>query len=124
MSDLATNILRNQLREFTITQCQKLDVSLDGIRWGYCWEESAGAWVYCRWQRPIAYGKPILFNSKEFLSRNCHLGAESHIQQQLLAYLQREHLINRSPLCHQRILKGGRVKFTQPTRKSPGAPIL
>ena len=117
MSDLVTNILRNQLSEFTITQCQKWGVPLDGIRWGYCWEEGDGTWARRRWQCPVAYGKPILLIPKEFVSCNYHLGTASYIQQQLLAYLQREHLINRSPLCHQHPLKDGSVKLTPPTKK-------
>lgn len=117
MSDLVINILRNQLSEFTIAQCQKWGIPLDGIRHGYCWEENDKSWIHRRWQCPVAYDKPILLMPKEFVGRNYHLGTESYIQQQLLTYLQREHLSNCSPLCHQRPLKDGSVKFTPPTKK-------
>lgn len=117
MSDLVTNILRNQLSEFTIAQCRKLSIPMEGIRHGFCWEEGDGTWAHRNWQCPVAHGKPVLLVPKEFVSRNYHLGTESYIRQQLLTYLQREHLISRSPLCHRRPLKDGSIKFTQPTKK-------
>jgi len=117
MSDLLTNILRNQLSEFTIAQCQRLGVPMDGVRRGYCWEESDGTWAYRKWICPIAYGKPVLLVPKGFVSRGYHLGTESYIQQQLLTYLQREHLRNQSSLCHRQLRKDGSMRIVKPTKK-------
>ncbi len=117
MSDLLTNILRNQLSEFTIAQCQKLGIPMNGIRWGYCWEEGDGTWAYRKWQCPMVDGKPVLLVPKAFVSRRYYLGTESYIRQQLLTFLQREHLANRSPLCHRRERKDGSVIITKPTKE-------
>lgn len=116
MSDLLTNILRNQLFEFTIAQCEKHNIPLDGIRQGYCWEESSGIWMPRRWNCPTAYGRPVLLVPKEFVVCNYHMGVDSYISQYLLTYLQRQHLINHTSACHRRKLKDGREKWLPPKK--------
>lgn len=117
MSDLLTNILRNQLSEFTISQCRKLGIPMEGIRHGYCWEESNGTWARRSWPCPVAHGKPVLLVPQMFVSRSYHLGTDSYIREQLLTYLQREHLLNRSSLCHRKLRKDGTVRIVKPTKK-------
>ncbi len=117
MSDLLTNILRNQLSEFTIDQCRKLGIPMEGVRRGYCWEEADGAWARRSWPCPVAYGKPVLLIPQTFVSRNYHLGTDSYIREQLLTYLQREHLLNLSPLCHRRLYKDGTTRIVKPTKE-------
>ena len=116
MSDLLTNILRNQLSEFTVAQCEKYGLPMDGIRQGYCWEESNSTWRPRKWRCPTAYGKPVLLVPKGFVGRSYHLGVESYISQHLLSYLQEQHLFNRSNMCHRRELKDGREKWMPPTK--------
>lgn len=116
MSDLLTNILRNQLSEFTIAQCKNHSIPLNGIRRGYCWEESDGTWRRREWQCPLACGKPVLLVPKRFVGYSYHMGVGSYISQHLLSYLQEQHLLNRSSMCHHRELKDGRQKWTPPTK--------
>lgn len=117
MSDLLTNILRNQLSEFTIAQCQKLGIPMNGTRRGYCWEEGDGTWASRKWRCPVVDGKPVLLVPKTFVSRRYYLDTESYIRQQLLTFLQREHLANRSSLCHRRERKDGSIIITKPTKE-------
>lgn len=117
MSDLLTNILRNQLSEFTIDRCRKLGIPMEGVRHGYCWEEGDGSWACRNWRCPVVDGKPVLLVPKTFVSRSYHMGIESYIRQQLLTFLQDEHLANCSPLCHRHERKDGSVVISKPTKE-------
>lgn len=117
MSDLLTNILRNQLSVYTVAQCEKHEIPLDGKRVGWCWEESTGNWMQRRWICPIAYGKPVLLVPKHFVSRSYRYGTEGYIRKFLLEYRQKYHLDNRTDLCHVRELKDGTQKLYPPTKE-------
>lgn len=117
MSDLLTNILRDQLYVFTATQCAKWGIPMLGTRMGWCWDPEARRWFRHTWKCPLIEGKPILLVPKWLVSRWCHCDTEDFIRHYLLPYRQKYHLDHNTPECHRRTLKNGTQKISPPTKK-------
>lgn len=118
LSDLCTNIIREQLVSFTWSQLEY---------WGkkpcsravnfHVWNR-----YNCRWDNrifnvPIIYGLPTLLCPKRYVGTKMLVNPDKLLSQYVLEYRQRELLEARSPLCGYKLRKDGAEERTKPTKK-------
>lgn len=117
MSDLLTNILREQLQKFTAKECLKLGIPMSEMRDAWSWDLDKMQWKKNKLLFPAAYGQPVMLVPKQFVCNNYHFDTSSYISKYLLEYRQKYHLDNHTGLCYERELKDGRTKLMPPTKE-------
>ncbi|HEX8900976.1 hypothetical protein [Vitreimonas sp.] len=94
VSDLTTNIIREKLVEYTIGQCDLLEIDLGDRTYpsGPMWDPSSQAWKEEYVKRPIVRGKPVLLIPKHFVRLNLSLNSQEFYNYHMLEFLQAEHI--------------------------------
>ncbi|MEG0835430.1 MAG: hypothetical protein RR413_08290 [Christensenellaceae bacterium] len=119
MSDLITNIMRKQLYEFTVEQCNLYGIAMDakeqliGRYWNpitHCWEKLIGIPL-------IIDGKKRLLVPKVIVRRKFIVSTAQYIQKQILSHRQAVHLESRSEMVHEKYSKKRGTYYDPPTKK-------
>ena len=88
LSDMATNIIRRNLIDYTKQQCHLWNVPLQSAPSGYFWDKSSGSWMTQYEQMLVLNGKIILLVPKAVVSyKSQHTPAKYH-QHFVLNFLQ------------------------------------
>jgi hypothetical protein len=116
MSDLITNIIRNLLFEFTVSQCLKWNMPLDKdvTLIGHYWDVYSLTWAELKGNAFLIDGKSFLLVPKIIVRREYTANVERYIKQYILKELQQKHLDSNSELCTKVTLKSGRIKLRPP----------
>ncbi len=110
-SDMATNIIRKHLLDYTIQQCRLWDIPLEqDAPSGFYWDAARRQWESDTTSVLLAHGKKILLVPKAVVSySNRHTPQQFH-QHFVLNFLQHEHLRMRSALVQQTVRRGSVVR--------------
>ena len=106
ISDLTTNILRGQLAEYTMAQCELHGVPTRAVAVGPSFQLEQRDWVNQYFPLPVANNRPILLVPKVITRADCAYNHRKYYRDFALNYLQAEHLAAGSGLV--RALKNGR----------------
>ena len=92
VSDMASNILRKKLAEYTIEQCKVWGIpTSQGIPLGPIWDEQNMEWTHDFCELPVANGSPILLVPKWAVSVNLGFDHSKFHRYHVLPYLQNQH---------------------------------
>jgi hypothetical protein len=109
LSDMATNIIRRHLIEYTQNQCDLLDIPMVKSPTGYYWDKENEEW-HNEYDRMLKVkGKIILLVPKAVVSYNSLYTPQRYHQHFVLDFLQHEHLRLDTVLVRKRRLKNGRI---------------
>ena len=104
ISDLYTNVVRNELNDYTIEQCQKYNIMhlVKEVKFGPYWDSTQHMWIENTTKQMLVIGeKPILLVPKKFLVGS--YGPNTMYRNVLLVKLINEDLIkNESSLIKRR----------------------
>jgi hypothetical protein len=125
LSDMATNIIRKHLIDYTQSQCYLLDIPLtENLPTGYYWDTSRELWVNEFDKMLFIDGKVVLLVPKIIVSYNSSYTPQKYYQHFILYFLQQEHLRLNSALVETRRTKKGKItkKVTKKALKNSVAP--
>jgi hypothetical protein len=109
-SDMATNIIRGHLIEYTIAQCELWGIPLqDGIPSGFVWDRMEKEWINLHTKMLIVDDRRLLLVPKAIVSYAKRYAAKQYHQHFVLTFLQHEHLRLNSVLVEQKERKDGTV---------------
>lgn len=119
MSDLVTNIIREQLYKFTIQQCKELGfpLSTEQFNLGQYWDISLRRWQPLLGSALILEGRSILLVPKIIVRRKFIISVSQYIQKHVLSYRQSFHLERKTELVHKRYTKKKGYYYLPPTKK-------
>ncbi len=107
-SDMATNIIRKHLIEYTQQQCNLWGIPLQSnVTSGYVWDRRSREWQNFYTEMLIVDGRKILLTPKAIVSFVKDYTAKKYIQHFVLNFLQNEHLRLNTALVQRRIRKDG-----------------
>jgi hypothetical protein len=111
ISDMATNIIRKDLIEYTQQQCRLWDIPLTpNVPTGDMWDKGKRRWTNEYDEMLIVDGKKILLVPKLVVSYTDKHTPDQYAQHFVLNFLQNEHLRMNSALVQTRRLKDGTEK--------------
>lgn len=103
LSDMLTNILKKHLLNYTIEQCQLLNIELtQDVPSGYFWNEKTCQWENEYMNRLVIDDKPILLIPKKIVNYSLDGSSNQYRQHFVLNFLQEENIRNRTSLVQQR----------------------
>lgn len=104
LSDMLTNILKKHLLDYTIEQCELLNIeTTQSIPSGYYWNEKTCQWENEYTNRLVIDNKqPILLVPKKIVNYTLDGSSYQYKQYFVLNYLQEENIKNRTNLVQQR----------------------
>ena len=108
ISDLTTNIIRQQLAEYTLQQCELLGISTEEVAIGPCFDRDSLRWESKYLRLPVAYGSPLLLVPKAIARMRFSYDHQQYYRHFTLSYLQAEHLQAGTALVHT--LRNGKRK--------------
>lgn len=119
MSDLVTNIIRGQLYNFTVQQCEKhsIPVSVLKCTMGQYWDVSSKQWRPLVGNPLVIDGRKILLVPKIIVRKKFIISVSQYIQKHVLTYRQSYHLEKRTGLSHRRYDKKKGYYYVAPTKK-------
>lgn len=106
ISDLATNVIRAHLAEYTNDQCVLLGVPVEQAALPPHYSLAEARWVSEYFPLPVVSGRPVLLVPKTFVRVYPAYNPGSYYRHHVLPYLQAEHLDANSALVH--VLKNGK----------------
>ena len=107
-SDMATNIIRKHLIEYTYNQCKLWGMPLQkNVPSGYVWDRHDREWKNYYTEMFIVDGRKILLTPKAIVSFVKDYTAKKYLQHFVLNFLQNEHLRLNTVLVQRRIRKDG-----------------
>lgn len=117
MSDLISRLCLKVLYEFTISECEKHNILLNGedCKIGYYWCPQNNKWVLLKGKVPTYDNKPILFTPKNWVCSSSILSPQSFLSVEWAAYRQLIHLNEKSSLS-QYFTKEGKLDYKKPTK--------
>lgn len=119
ISDLCANLIKKQLIDYTIDQCNLWNIPLQEAPSGFYWDSISRKWTQdLKCKRLIIDGKPILLVPKEFVSYSNAYCTEKYIQHFVLNFYQNEHLRLDTALVKKKVDKKGNVIDRWVTKKS------
>jgi hypothetical protein len=92
LSDLATNVIRRHLADYTRDQCVLFDIPVRAAAMPPCFDRETGLWQSHYLDLPIWQGKPILFVPKFFVRYDPAYEAGNYYNRYVLEYLRAEAL--------------------------------
>ena len=118
MSDLTTNIIRKELYEFTVQQCEKhnIPLALDEVDLGATWNADTEQWERFSGRPLIANGRVILLVPKNIVRHYYVYGTEQYISQYVIPIRQQYHRDNRTSLALKYSKKHGEY-YGKPFKK-------
>ncbi|MCX4371715.1 MAG: hypothetical protein OSJ58_07750 [Dysosmobacter sp.] len=119
LSDLTTNIIRGVLYDYTLEQYKLWNIDLRGTRitTSAAWNLIAHRWEFREFPELISDGFRTLLVPKAFVGRSMLSSPGQLLQKYALSYRQREHLDERSNLCHKKTSGEGKEIWLPPTKK-------
>ncbi|MGA9725715.1 MAG: hypothetical protein WBQ86_24900 [Candidatus Binatus sp.] len=112
ISDMATNIIRRELIQYSQEQCRLHGIQLQGtVASGRLWNPAAGRWEQSYVQLPVAHGAKILLVPKASVRWNITFDAYKYYNHFVLNFLQQEHVDSRSGLVEA--LQSGERRVTK-----------
>ncbi len=103
LSDMLTNILKKQLLEYTINQCNLLNIKLTpNVPSGFFWNEKNLKWENEYMERLIINNNPILLIPKKIVNFSLEGSSSQYRQHFVLNFLQDENIRNRTSLVQER----------------------
>lgn len=126
ISDMATNIIKGHLIQYTQAQCQLWNIPLQpGVPSGFVWSRLDGQWTNVHTDMLIVDGKKLLLVPKAIVSFSEKYTAQQYHQHFVLNFLQNEHLRMNSVLVQRRRRRDGseRVFVTKKSVREYDAPL-
>lgn len=118
ISDLATNVIRKHLIEYTQSQCKLHDIPLTSdIPSGYFWNPNTSSWENELTDMLVVDDRIILLVPKGIVSYSVKYTPEEFCNHFVLTFRQSEHVRLNTDLVKRSILKDGSVKIHPPTKK-------
>lgn len=114
ISDIATDIIKNQLIEYTQAQCFLFNIPMSNVASGLIWDAANAKWTNQYVDLPVCSGGSVILVPKAIARFDMEFDYQEYYQHFVLNFLQSEHLHANSSLV--RILKDGTKK--EPTKKS------
>ncbi len=114
ISDIATNIIKDKLIEYTVGQCFLFGIPINEVSSGFVWDNQQNKWINKYVGLPICNGGVVLLVPKAIARYDLEFDYQEYYQHFVLNFLQAEHLQANSSLV--RVLKDGTKK--EPTKKS------
>ncbi len=115
ISDIATNIIRRPLIEYTQAQCALHGINLTGdYPSGRYWDMDSQAWHQSYTKIPVFNQKRLILVPKYSVRRKMCLDSQEYYSQHILNFIQEEEYNRNSPFV--RVLKNGERR--PPTKKS------
>lgn len=109
VSDMTTNIIRQQLIQYTQEQCKLWDIGLtSNVVSGSYWNRQRRAWDETHTDMLIVDGKKILLIPKSVVSYAKRYSSQQYHQHFVLNYLKHEHLRMNSVLVQRRTTSKGK----------------
>lgn len=117
VSDMATNIIKRHLINYTKSQCDLWNIPLTrDVPSGFFWDPINKSWDIVHTDRLVIKNKPLLLVPKIAVSFHKEYIDQKYYQHFALNYLQGEHLAKNSGLVRERTLKDG-SKYRYVTKK-------
>lgn len=98
ISDIAVNVVREKLVEFTQSECQKYDVPMRSVSAGMFWNPETGDWRSCYAELPLYEGEPIILVPKECVRFNLAADHQEYWRYFVLEFHRQEHLNSNTSL--------------------------
>ena len=119
LSDLTTNIVREILYAYTITQYEHWQIGIpsEAVVISAMWNPQDHQWEQRKFPKLMSDGYRTLLVPKAFVGRSMLSSPGQLLQKYALKYRQREHLDERSDLCHRKTDRDGRETWAPPTKK-------
>ncbi|WP_431205991.1 hypothetical protein ACQ86E_14805 [Bradyrhizobium betae] len=108
ISDLTTNIIREQLVDYTQKQCELYDIPTQQYSGPSLWDAKRKNWISKYVQLPFIKSTPVLLVPKYIVRRKLSLDSQEFYNKQITDYLIAENLRASSSLVH--VLKSGEPK--------------
>ncbi|QDK37948.1 hypothetical protein [Bdellovibrio sp. NC01] len=103
LSDMTTNIIRRQLIDYTISQCQLWEIPLtDNVASGHYWDRKESNWAQSYDKALIIDHKKILLVPKRIVSLSERYTSHEYYHHYVLEFLREEQLKNGGPLVQRR----------------------
>lgn len=119
LSDLTTNIIREVLYDYTLEQYKRWGIELCGARTtaSATWNSATHRWEVREFPELLSDGFRTLLVPKAFVGRSMLSSPGQLLQKYALSYRQREHLDERSSLCHKKTDRKGRETWMPPPKR-------
>lgn len=111
ISDITTNIIREELATFTTEQCRIYGIPMRRVSRGVAWSEELHNWVNAYADLPMYNGSHLLLVPKWMVRRHIAVDHQEYYQHFVLEFLQYEYLEAGSGLVE--VLKNGRQRVTK-----------
>lgn len=112
ISDITTNLVREQLLAFTIEACEYYGIPTEpSVSSGPLWSAQSLKWQDAYRRRPIARGRPLLLIPKSIVRASPAYDAGEYYNNYILKYLEQREMGTASDLVQ--IAKGGHRKITK-----------
>jgi hypothetical protein len=108
ISDLATNIIKNELLLYTHEQCALLDIPTHRVNPGKCWEASTGKFISRYADLPVCPSGPVILVPKNAVRTRLVPDHRTFYSQFVLDYLEAELISANDSLVY--VLKNGHKK--------------
>lgn len=108
ISDIATNIIRDKLIEYTQGQCELWNIQVKPIPSGIVWHQKQERWINYYVNLPVCNNSSIILVPKAIARFNMEFNHQEYYQHFVLNFLQEEHMSANSSLV--RTLKDGTKK--------------
>ncbi|MDM5339695.1 hypothetical protein QUF84_21070 [Fictibacillus enclensis] len=119
MSDLVTNLIRKQLLDYTIRQCEIYNIPLteNEMEVGHYWNYKTNRWEIITSRCLMVEEKKILLVPKDIVVQSYLYSTQKYLDVHVLVKRQEEHLQEESPLTRRRFLKTKDIWVTYPPAK-------
>lgn len=103
LSDMLTNILKKHLLDYTIRQCELLNIPLtQDVPSGFFWDDKTYSWKTEYTRRLVIDNKPVLLIPKKIVSFSTEGSSSKYRQHFVLNFLQEENIRNETSLVQRR----------------------
>lgn len=112
ISDIATNVIRQPLIDYTHDAAEDLGIELvSGVASGPMWDPGAGRWIADFVELPVADGRRLLLVPKAIVRMRMDYDADEYFQHYILEQMQSDEIAAGTSLVH--LLKDGTPRVTK-----------
>lgn len=111
ISDLTTNLIRQQLIKYTQNQCKNYSIEMQNVSSGFYWDAQNEKWSQCFTKLPVANNEKIILVPKSIVSWRMSVNHQEYYQHFILNFLQEHHINIHSSLV--KLLSDGTPKVTK-----------
>lgn len=115
ISDMTINIIRRHLIIYTQEQCGNFNIPMFKVPSGFLWNSQTERWENHYVELPCIAGKKLIMIPKWIVVKNPIINASEYYNNEVLEYLQREHINANSSLVET--LKSGQKRVTKKVLK-------